>query len=59
MTLSSVVVPLTADRPWWLKSIHPSLKPSSHEDGLAFWGPQPPSDFVHNYEMDPDARLPV
>jgi catechol 2,3-dioxygenase len=29
------------------------------EDGLAFWGPQPPADFVHNYEMDPDARLPA
>lgn len=30
----------------------------AEEDSLALWGPAPPADFVHNYEMDPEARLP-
>ena len=36
-----------------------SWKPSNYapEDGMANWGPQPPSDFGHNYEVEapPDA----
>ncbi|MDB5583099.1 MAG: metapyrocatechase [Bradyrhizobium sp.] len=28
------------------------------EDSLANWGPRPPEDFVHNYEMDADASAP-
>lgn len=28
------------------------------EDALALWGPAPPADFVHNYEMDTEGRLP-
>lgn len=29
------------------------------KDALVLWGPAPPSDFVHNYEMDPEGRLPT